>query len=288
MTYDCAIIGGGPAGLSAALQCKALGLSALLVASVSAHTPLAKAPRIDNYLGLPGLSGASLLESFWQHVEAQKAADIVKGLALTAMQFGGNYALSVGQEMYTARTLLLALGVAHATPYPGEEALLGKGVSYCAVCDGALYRGRQIVVVGLSQDAAQEAAMLDRLGCKVTFLANKRPATLPPHIPFIKAVKLEILGENKVTGVAVNGEVISCEGVFLLRDTVAPAALLPQLALRDGHISVDAAMATSLPGVFAAGDCVGPPLQIAKAVGEGQLAAYGVRAYLERNPQRPT
>lgn len=282
MTYDCAIIGGGPAGLSAALQCKALGLSALLVASAPAHVPMAKAPRIDNYLGLPGLSGASLLDSFWQHVEAQKAADIVKGLALTAMHLGGNYALSVGQEMYTARTLLLALGVARATPYPGEEALLGKGVSYCAVCDGALYRDKQVVVVGLSQDAAQEAAMLDRLCCKVTFLASKRPTDLPPHISFIKAGKLEILGENTVTGVAVNGEVIPCEGIFLLRDTVAPTALLPQLALRDGHISVDATMATSLPGVFAAGDCVGPPLQVAKAVGEGQLAAYGVREYLSR------
>lgn len=280
MTYDCAIIGGGPAGLSAALQCKALGRSALLVTRDPKQNPLAKAPLVDNYLGLPQQDGRALLDAFWRHAEAQKAATVVRGLALTAMKFGDDYALSVGREMYTARTLILAPGAARAVPYPGEEALLGKGVSYCAVCDGALYRGRQVVVVGHSQEASQEAAMLDNLGCKVVFLARLRPASLPKHIAFIKESKLEILGENKVTGVKTADRVISCDGVFILRDRMAPSALLPQLTLTGGYIAVGRSLATNLPGVFAAGDCVGPPLQIAKAVGEGQLAAHSAHEYL--------
>ena len=281
MSYDCLIIGGGPAGLSAALQCKALGLSALLIGNPPEQNSLGKAEQVDNYLGLPGLAGAELMEAFQRHVVENQAAEMVVGRAMNAMAYGKSFAVNVGSEVYEGRSVILATGVSRGRKYPGEEKLLGRGVSYCAVCDGMLYRNRDIVVVGLAQDAVQEAEFLAKMGCRVTFLSPARPEDLPDTIPYIKAQKLEILGEDKVTAVWAEGEEIPCEGVFILRDTVAPASLFPGLALEGGYIKVGGDMSTNLPGVFACGDCTGLPLQIAKAVGEGQKAAHSAKVWLE-------
>ena len=159
---------------------------------------------------------------------------------------------------------------------------MGAGVSYCATCDGMLYRGRDVVVAGRSAEAPEEADYLHGLGCRVTYTAPVRPEDLNPEIPFVKAAKIEVCGEGKVTSVKADGREIPCEGVFILRATVAPTDLLPGLELKDGYIAVDRDMATSVPGVFAAGDCTGQPLQIAKAVGEGQVAGHRAAEYLDR------
>ncbi len=283
MVYDCLIVGGGPAGLSAALQCGALGLSALLVRGPSEDAPLGRAERVDNYLGLPGLTGAALLERFARHVDALEAAVVVRGRVLNALAYGGGFSLNVGGQIYQGRSVILATGVHRGQPYPGEERLLGRGVSYCATCDGMLYRGRAVAVVGLAQDAPEEAAFLAGLGCQVTYVyvaPEERPVALAADFRAIKAKRLEILGEERVTGLRADGQVLPCQGVFLLRDTVAPTALFPDLAIQDGHIRVSRHMETNLPGVFACGDCAGPPLQIAKAVGEGQMAAHSAGQWL--------
>lgn len=282
MTYDCLIIGGGPAGLSAALQCKARGLSALLIGNPPEQNPLSRAERVDNYLGLPGVTGRELMERFQRHVVQSQAAEMVSGRVLSAMAFGDRFAVTVGSEVYEGRTVILAAGILRGRKYPGEEEWLGRGVSYCATCDGMLYRGRDVVVVGLAQDAAEEAHFLSKLGCRVTFIAPKRPGELDEGIPYIKANQLEILGENTVIGVKADGDIIPCQGAFILRDTVAPDALFPGLELDGRYIKVRRDLATSVPGVFACGDCVGLPLQIAKAVGEGQVAAHSAGAWLER------
>ena len=266
MTYDCLILGGGPAGLSAALQCKALGLSALLVSNPSEQNPLGKAERIDNYLGLPGLSGRELLETFRRHVAQSEAAETVTGRVLNAMAYGGSFAVTVGSEVYQGKSVILATGVVRARLFPGEERLLGKGVSYCAVCDGMLYRNRDVAVVGLAPDAAEDAELLVKMGCRVTFLAPRRPEGLPGSIPYRRAAQVEE---------------IPCDGVFLLRESVAPASLFPGLALAGNYLQVDEDLATNLPGVFACGDCTGLPLQIAKAVGEGQRAAYSTKRWID-------
>lgn len=281
MVYDCLILGGGPAGLSAAVQCGALGLSALLIGNPSGQNPLGRAERVENYLGLPGLTGGELLDAFQRHA-AERGVQTVTGRAIAAMAYGGVFALTVGSEVYQGESVILATGVARGRTFPGEARLLGRGVSYCAVCDGMLYRGREVAVVGLAPDAAAEAAFLAGLGCRVTFLAPERPADLSPAIPYKKAERLEILGEDRVAAVGTEGGQIPCQGVFLLRETVAPAALFPGLALEGGYLRVDRDLATSLPGVYACGDCAGPPLQIAKAVGEGQRAAHSVKNWLER------
>lgn len=281
MIYDVLILGAGPAGLSAALQCSARGKTALVIGNPPKTSLLFKAENVDNYLGLPNISGSAMMDAFYAHAAKADGVSFVEGRALSAMFLSGVFYVTVGSEVYQGRAVILASGVARSKPYPGEAELLGKGVSYCATCDGMLYRGRDVVVVGLAQDAPEEAAMLAKMGCKVTFIAPQCPEELDAAIPFIKAAKLSILGVNKVEAVQTGDEVIPCQGVFLLRDTVAPTALFPGLALDKGYIQVDRTMSTNLPGVFAAGDCTGLPLQVSKAVGEGQVAAHFATQWLD-------
>ena len=149
-----------------------------------------------------------------------------------------------------------------------------------------LYRGKPVAVVGRSPDAPEEANFLQTLGCQVTYLAPKRPAALDTAIPFVQTGTVEIQGELTVTGLVANGETIPCSGVFILRPAVAPTDLLPALETEHGTVKTDRTMATNLPGVFAAGDCTGGPLQVAKAAGEGQVAALSACAYLDEQAKQ--
>ena len=262
MHYDIIVIGSGPAGLSAALTARARNKTVLVVGNRWQDSPLARAERVDNYLGLPQQSGADLLETFHAHAKEAGVA-VLEGRALSALPWNG-FQVSGGSQVLSAGALLL-----------------GRGVSYCATCDGMLYRGKPVAVVGRSPDAPEEANFLKNLGCQVTYLAPKRPETLEADIPFVPTGTVSIQGQLTVTGLTANGETIPCAGVFILRPAVAPTDLLPTLATANGAIQVDRSMATNLPGVFAAGDCTGAPYQIAKAAGEGQVAALSACAYLD-------
>lgn len=191
--------------------------------------------------------------------------------------------LTVGSQVYEGSALILAPGVVRQAKFPGEETYLGRGVSYCATCDGMLYRNKPVAVVGRSKDAPHEAAYLKSIGCQVVYVAPKRPDQLEEDIPFIQAAKLAVKGEQTVTALEADGADIPVNGVFILREAVAPGDLLPGLTLEKGAIQVDRSMATSVPGVFAAGDATGAPLQVSKAVGEGLIAALSACEYLDRN-----
>ena len=143
--------------------------------------------------------------------------------------------------------------------------------------------GQFVAVVGRSKDAPHEAAYLKSIGCQVVYVAPKRPDQLEEDIPFIQAAKLAVKGEQTVTALEADGADIPVNGVFILREAVAPGDLLPGLTLEKGAIQVDRSMATSVPGVFAAGDATGAPLQVSKAVGEGLIAALSACEYLDRN-----
>ncbi len=280
MRYDIIVLGGGPAGLSAAVAARGRNKSVLVVGNRWQDSPLARAERVDNYLGLPGVTGMELLEQFRRHAE-ELGADFVLGRVISLMAWNG-FHLTVGSKLYEGETLVLAPGVVRQAKYPGEAEYLGRGVSYCATCDGMLYRGKPVAVVGRSGDAPREAAYLKSLGCQVVYVAPKRPTALEPDIPFLQANRLEIAGAQTVTTLVADGAPIPCSGVFILRDAVAPTDLLPQLETLGGSIRVDRSMATSIPGVFAAGDCTGGPLQVSKAVGEGLIAALSAAEFLDR------
>ncbi len=279
MTYDIIILGSGPAGLAAAVAARGRDKSVLVAGNPWQDSPLARAERVDNYPGLPGRTGLALLEEFYRHASGL-GADFVVGKVLALLAWNG-FSLTVGSQVHQGRALILAPGVVRAAKYPGEAEYLGRGVSYCATCDGMLYRNRPVTVVGLAPDAPQEANYLHSLGCQVVYVAPRQPQGLDETIPYVKAGRLAVRGERTVTGLEADGALLPCAGVFILRRAVAPTDLLPALETEEGVIRVDRRMATSVPGVFAAGDCTGGPLQVSKAVGEGHVAALSACEYLD-------
>ena len=264
MSYDVLVIGGGPAGLSAALNVRARGRSVLVVSNPMEENPLWRAEKVDNYLGLPGLSGPELLRTMRRHAE-EAGAEFREGKVLSAMQMGGVWYVGIGNDMENAKAVILAAGVSRGKKFPGEAEFLGRGVSYCATCDGMLYRGKAVAVLGYGDSARREAEFLQRLGCDVTYFDRPKDCV--------------IAGGERVESVTCDGETAAVEGVFLLRPTMAPVDLFPGLAVENGCVAVDRKMAANLPGVFAAGDCTGGPLQVSKAAGEGLVAGQSAAAY---------
>jgi thioredoxin reductase (NADPH) len=266
--FDILIIGGGPAGVSAALTARSRNKSVCVVSGSPSDAPLWKAAEIHNYPGLPGVSGRKMLELFMK--QAQDAgAELVSGRALSVLPMGESFGVSVGSEFYEAAAVILCTGVSQGSVFPGEREFLGRGVSYCATCDGMLYRGKRVAVVGLCAEAPEEAAFLRSLGCEVLY--------------FDKRAKYEIRGGDKLEALAVDGVEHPADGVFILRNAVTADTLLPELVTEGGRVRADNAMRTNVAGVFAAGDCVGRPFQIAQAVGEGNIAAISASEYLERD-----
>ena len=271
MSYDVLVIGGGPAGLSAALNIRARGRSVLVVSNPQEENPLWRAEKVDNYLGMPGVTGAEMLQTMRRHAEAA-GAEFREGKVLNTMRMGDSWYVSIGTDMENASAIVLAAGVARGKKFSGEEEFLGRGVSYCATCDGMLYRNRPVAVLGWTDTARHEAAFLGGIGCAVTYF--DKPKTCTIH------------GGSAVEQVECDGQRVDVEGVFLLRPTVAPTDLFPGLAVEKGYVTVDRKMATNLPGLFAAGDCTGGPLQVSKAAGEGLVAGQSAAAFvaeLKRN-----
>jgi len=265
MSYDILVIGGGPAGLSAAINARARGRRVLVVSNPMEESPLWKAENVDNHLGMPSMTGPEMLRAMRRHAE-DSGAEFLTGRVLSAMNMMDQWYVSVGPEMYNAKAVVLAAGVARGKKFPGETEFLGRGVSYCATCDGMLYRGKSVAVIGYADSARQEAEFLRSIGCGVTYF----------HAP----KTCSISGDSQVTAVTCDGvtEEVAC--VFLLRPTMAPADLFPGLATDGSYVTVNRKMETNIPGVFAAGDCTGTPLQVSKAVGEGLIAGQSAAAYV--------
>jgi thioredoxin reductase (NADPH) len=274
------IIGAGPAGLSAAVNAAARGKHVRLLAA--GENVLFKAERVDNYLGLHHLTGKEMMETFLQHAARQGIVPEY-GRVANILPFGDLFMINFGGDMIEAKTVILATGVSKAKELPGEAEFLGRGVSYCATCDGMLFRGKRAVVWGASSSAAEEANFLTEIGVKVTYVSGPKYAQgLNPTIPRIVGAVQQIFGEQAVTAVLAGGKKIEAEAVFLLRDTIAPGSLVDGLEMEDGYIRVNRYMETNIPGLYAAGDCTGKPLQVSKAVGEGLIAAQRAAQYLDQ------
>ena len=292
---DIAVIGGGPAGCSAAINGRTRGRSVVILSGEYQNSPLYKASVIENMPGLPGKSGAELLDLFHAHA-AQMGAVPLKGRALVVMptDFGSSktgpqpgFQVAYGNSFLMAKSIILTTGVAAATPYPGEDEYLGRGVSYCATCDGMLYRGRDVAVIAKSRDSIDEALHLCKIGCRVSLFVkpadlNRWGIKLPDNtfVRVLSASGYKIEGDQYVTQLVTNKESYPVSGIFILRSTIALQSLLSGLALEKSYILTDKKQTTNIPGVFAAGDCTGKPLQIAKALGEGLVAALSADTYL--------
>lgn len=279
--YDVAVIGGGPAGISAAINLNLKGKSAAICSNNYAESALYKAKRVDNFPGLPGVSGAQLLDRMAEHVSAL-GINTLRSQVLSVAELSGGFYLSAGNEVLSVKSVILATGVVQTSFYPGETEYLGRGVSYCATCDGMLYRGRKTAVIGLRSDAVEEANQLKEIGCEVTLIMpGGTPDDLKPGVDFISGKKFEFKGEQVLRKLIVDGREMPVDGVFIVRPSVAPDLLLPGLSVKDGYITVTEKMETNIDGVFAAGDCTGRPYQIIKAAGQGQIAAFSAASYID-------
>ena len=281
MRYDIAIIGTGPAGLSAAVTAKIRNKSVLLIGSKDLSPKVTKAHAIQNYLGLPNIPGADLGAAFQASLDAV-GVSVTEDKITAAYNLGDYYGLQGADTIYEASTLILATGMIPGKLLPGEEALLGRGVSYCATCDAALYRGKTVAVIGYSPKEEHEAAFLSEIAaCVNYFPMYKELESLPESVRVIREKPLEIRQENGLRQVVTAENTYGFDGVFILRDSISPGQLVPGLEIENDHVKVDRTMATNLPGCFACGDVVGLPYQYIKSAGEGNVAALSAAAYLD-------
>ncbi|MCI6699280.1 MAG: NAD(P)/FAD-dependent oxidoreductase [Lachnospiraceae bacterium] len=290
MRYDIAIVGTGPAGISAALTAKSRNKSILLIGSEKGSEKIAKTHMIVNYPGLPDVTGPELNRRLLDQVKAA-------GIPITEKRVAGIYAmgdyfsLQADQDFLEASSVILTTGTSFGKPLPGENENLGRGVSYCATCDAPLYKGKEVIVVGWNPKEESEAAFLSETCSKVTYLPMYRSEVSLPesvHLLWAKPVsvgkadrrmRLQLTdspyrpegaslraGEGSRLQAGALPDHLEADCIFLLRESVAPDKLVP--------------------GLFAAGDLTGLPYQIAKAAGEGNVAAISAAAYLDQNVRK--
>ncbi len=264
--YDVLIIGGGIAAVSAALTCRNRGKRVAVVLNSLESQSLYKAERITNYPGLE-LSGKEFAETLRRQLEGC-GADLIRGRALSVMPLGDTFGTAVGNDFYEAKSVILALGITREKLYPGESEYLGRGVSYCATCDGMLYKGKKVALIGSSAEAYEDAAFLREICAEVL------------HFP--KPQRFAISGGMKVNRLTVDDEEHDVDAVFIIKDSISVSKLAEGLERDKNGIVVDRSMATSIPGIFAAGDCTGRPYQLAKAAGEGNIAALSACEYIQK------
>ena len=280
--YDCIIIGSGPAGLSAAINLKTYNKNFVWFGTKTLSDKIQKAEKIVNYPGFSEITGTQLADRFTEHIESA-GLEITEKTVTNIMGTGDYYMVLADNEIYEAKTLILAMGVMAARPLDGEDEFLGKGVSYCATCDGMLYKDKKIAVISNDSKFEHEVEYLADLASEVLYYPTFASDVKRDNVVISKDFPKEILGESNVNALVLRSqEKVDVDGVFCLRNAIAPARLIPGIELENGHVLVDRTMATNLAGCFACGDSTGRPNQYAQAVGEGNVAAHSVIAYLAK------
>ena len=279
---DMLIVGSGPAAWSCALTARQRNLSVIVAAAVSETSWLQRAEQIDNYPGLPNVSGRELLRIFRQQA-VDAGAQVVDALARQIQPAGSIYMALCGNNIIEARSVVLAMGASRPRLLPGEEALLGQGVSWCGTCDGMFFRGKKVAVLSAWRGGVEEAEFLSGLCAQVDYYVMAGHG-LPENPPFTlrEGKPAELARAEGGIDVVTDQGRERYDGVFVFRPAVSPDALLPGLAIDGAFIRVDRRMAANLPRVYACGDCAGQPLQIAKAVGEGNVAAISASEDLQK------
>lgn len=278
--FDTAIIGTGPAGISAALTLQALKKKIILFGSQKLSQKIRVAEQIRNYPGLPSVSGMQMQEAFLEQIK-QMDIPITDKTVTGIYNMGTHYGILCDQEMFEAKTVIIATGVEAVKPIPGELEFVGRGVSYCATCDGFLYKGKTIGVLCTTKDLEHEIEYLAALAEKVYLIPlYKNVAIKAENVEVIQKKPAAIEGGMKVEKMVFDQWEVTVDGIFMLKQAVAPSVLLYGLETEDGHITVDRTCKTNLPGCFAAGDCTGRPYQYVKAAGEGNVAAHSAVEYL--------
>ena len=279
--YDIAIIGTGPAGWSAAITAKIRNKKILLIGNPNFSDKVQKAHQIQNYLGLPAISGKDLAKAFENHINSMDIT-ITDGKVNAVYPMGSYFGLQVSQDIYEAETVIVATGIVTGKAFKGENELLGRGVSYCATCDAPLYRNKTVAVVGYSPKEELEAEFLAEVCEKVLYIPMYKEETkLSDKVTIIDEKPTAVIGENKVKSLQTEKNNYEVDGIFILRDSIPPSQLVSGLEIKDNHIVVNSQMETNIKGCFACGDIVGRPYQYIKAAGQGNIAGLSAVAYLD-------
>ncbi|CUN63559.1 NAD(P)/FAD-dependent oxidoreductase [Clostridium sp. NSJ-49] len=279
--YDIAIVGSGPAGLSAALNAKIRNKKFIIFGNKNLTNKLVKAPKVNNYLGFYGMNGEEIKNKFQEHLDAMNI-NITYERVNNIYAMGDYFALMVNEKMYEAKTLILATGMEYTKAIKGELEFLGRGVGYCATCDAPLYKNKVVTIIGYNKEAEEEARYVSELASKLYYVPMyKGEYELNDSIEVIHDKPVEISGELKVNKLKLENAELETDAVFVLKDTISPGQLVPGLEIEDGHIKVDREMKTNIEGCFAAGDCVGKPYQYIKSAGEGNIAALSAVKHLD-------
>lgn len=286
---DVAVIGGGPAALSAALNCRQRNKTVCVFGRSLDSSLLFAAEKVDNYLGMPDIGGEEMLNRFYAHA-VKNGVEFKECKIRQILSMGEHYMINADNEFYEAKTLILAVGLNKSSGIPGEAEYLGKGVSYCATCDGMLYRGKKVAVVGENEEGEAEAAFLADVCKEVVYIPLYQPVlNLKDGISVKEGRPKAVVGrDGKVAALEMEQESIACDGIFFAKNTAPPESLLFGLETDGKNILVNRKMETNLPGVYAAGDCTGAPFQIAKAVGEGLVAALSAAEEIDRRKRAKT
>ncbi|MEM2186178.1 MAG: FAD-dependent oxidoreductase [Thermofilaceae archaeon] len=304
--YECVVVGAGPAGLTAALYLARYRVDVAVVTEAIGGE-MALAPLVDDYPGLPGLTGSEMTRRFEEHVRRYKVP-IITGERMVGLEREGDrwVVVTASGNRYSCYALILAIGSRRRKlGVPGEEKLIGRGVSYCATCDGPLFEGKTVAVVGGGNAALSSALYLASIARKVYLIHRREQFRAFPHYVemarrsgrielLLNHVVERILGEDRVTGVQVRNLVenasytLPLDGVFVEIGSEPPRELLEPMGLElddEGRVVVKPDMSTNLPGVFAAGEVAGGPCkykfdQILTAAAEGAIAADAAYKYI--------
>ena len=237
--YDIAIIGTGPAGLSAAITAKIRNKKILLIGNPNFSDKVQKAHQIQNYLGLPAISGKDLAKAFENHINSMDIT-ITDGKVNAVYPMGSYFGLQVSQDIYEAETVIVATGIVTGKAFKGENELLGRGVSYCATCDAPLYRNKTVAVVGYSPKEELEAEFLAEVCEKVLYIPMYKEETkLSDKVTIIDEKPTAVIGENKVKSLQTEKNNYEVDGIFILRDSIPPSQLVSGLEIKDNHIVVN-------------------------------------------------
>lgn len=283
--FDIAVVGGGPAGLSAALTGRIRNKTVALFEHLEFSSKLQKAHVVDNYPGLPQVTGKGLMQQLAAHCMSHEP-ELIKEKVVGIFPAGDMFTVLTPAATYAAKSVIITTGVVATVLFEGERDFLGRGVSYCATCDGMFYRDKDVAIISYTQEGEHEANYLGEICRNVYYLPQYRDEVgeLRSGVKVMSQYRpRSIRGDGQVDTLVTDKEELKVHGVFIMRQSDPVENVLSGLELDGEVIKVKRDMSTNIPGVFAAGDCTGKPWQIAKATGEGLVAVLSAITYLEQS-----
>ena len=283
MRYDIAIIGTGPAGISAAITAKLRNKNIILFGNKDLSDKINKAHSIKNYTGLPNVTGEELAAALKNHLN-DLDIEITEKRVNAVYSMGEYFALQVGKEMIESKTLIIATGVTASKTLKNEDEFLGRGVSYCATCDAHFCKGKDVAVIAYTKEAEEDALFLSEVCSSIKYFPlydiSNEIFDKYGNIQIIKDKPIGFAGNMKAERIICENSSYDAFSTFVVRNNISADKLVPGLKTDGTHIIVDLQIETNIKGLFACGDIAGKPYQYIKSAGQGNIAALSAVAYL--------